>query len=374
MMEEQAGTPCRARDGKGRARARRLSRRMTLGRMAPSGAERLDASKGFVGGMTKLRLGLVLGDPCGIGPEIVAKLLARPETGARAEVLLLGDREVFAAGQRTAGVTLDVSESLIFRHVDFEGREDCPPGTVCAQAGAHALDLLRRGADLAAAGALDALVFAPLNKQAMAQGGLEQEDELRFLAQHLGCGGPVCELNAVDELWSSRVTSHIPISEVAAAITGPAIEAAAAILHRSLQNSGVAAPRIAISALNPHAGEGGRFGREEIEVIAPAVAGLRARGIDALGPLPADTVFIRAQREGFHGVVSMFHDQCQIAMKLMGFDRGVTLLAGLPFPVATPAHGTAFDIVGRGRANPEPMVRAFDMALRLAQAATPGAA
>ena len=339
--------------------------------------------------MPKPRIGLLLGDPCGIGPEVAAKLLARPDTAARAEVLVLGDRAVFAAGQRTAGVALEIPEAPepavprnppgdstggpALRHVDFVGREDCPPGTVCAQAGAHVLDLLRRGADLAAAGALDALVFAPLNKQAMAEGGLEQEDELRFLVEHLGCRGHVCELNAIDELWSSRVTSHIPISEVAAAITGPAIEAAAAILHQCLQGSGVAAPRIAISALNPHAGEGGRFGREEIEVIAPAVAAIRARGIDALGPLPADTVFVRAQREGLHGVVSMFHDQCQIAMKLMGFDRGVTVLAGLPFPVATAAHGTAFDIVGQGKANPEPMVRAFEMALRLAGAATPGA-
>ena len=330
--------------------------------------------------MSKPRIGLLLGDPCGIGPEVAAKLLARPDTAARAEVVVLGDREVFAAGQRTAGVALEIPEAparnaggAALRHIDFVGREDCPPGRVCAPAGAHVLELLRRGADLAAPGnaegALDALVFAPLNKQAMAEGGLEQEDELRFLARHLGCSGQVCELNAVDELWSSRVTSHIPISEVAAAITGPAIEAAAAILHRALQGSGVAAPKIAISALNPHAGEGGRFGREEIEVIAPAVAGLRARGIDALGPLPADTVFVRARREGWHGVVSMFHDQCQIAMKLIGFDRGVTVLAGLPFPVATPAHGTAFDIVGQGKATPEPMVRAFEMALRLVGAA-----
>ncbi|MHA1153789.1 MAG: 4-hydroxythreonine-4-phosphate dehydrogenase PdxA [Alphaproteobacteria bacterium] len=330
--------------------------------------------------MPKPRIGLLLGDPCGIGPEVAAKLLARPDTVARAAVLVLGDREVFAAGQRTAGVTLDISEASGevpegpgFRHLDFVGREDCPPGQVRAQAGVHVLDLLRRGADLAAEGALDALVFAPLNKQAMAEGGLEQEDELRFLAEFLGCREHVGELNAIDGLWSSRVTSHIPISEVAAAITGPAIEAAAAILHHSLQGSGVAAPRLAISALNPHAGEGGRFGREEIEVIAPAVEGLRARGIDAIGPLPADTVFVRAQREGLHGVVSMFHDQCQIAMKLMGFNRGVTMLAGLPFPVVTAAHGTAFDIVGQGIANPEPMVRAFDMALCLAGAASPGA-
>ncbi len=335
--------------------------------------------------MPNPRIGLLLGDPCGVGPEVAAKLLARPDTATRADVLVLGDREVFAAGQRAAEVALQIPEAPegaaprnaagpVLRHIEFVGREACPPGRVSAQAGAHVLELLRRGADLAASGALDALVFAPLNKQAMAEGGLEQEDELRFLAEHLECRNHVCELNAVDDLWSSRVTSHIPISEVAAAITEAAIGEAAAILHRTLKDSGVAAPRIAISALNPHAGEGGRFGRQEIEVIAPAVAAIRARGIYALGPLPADTVFLRAQREGLDGVVSMFHDQCQIAMKLMGFDRGVTVLAGLPFPVATPAHGTAFDIVGQGKANPEPMVRAFDMALSLAGTASANAA
>ena len=238
------------------------------------------------------------------------------------------------------------------------------------EAGAHALDLLRLAADAAARGELDAIVFAPLNKQAMMEGGLDFEDELRFLADHLACRTHVCELNTVDGLWASRVTSHIPVSEVAGQITGEAIGDAIAILERTLRASGIAAPRIAVAGLNPHAGEGGRFGREEIDVIAPAVEAARALGIDVLGPLPADTIFVRARKDGIHGIVSMYHDQCQIALKLMGFDRGVTVLAGLPFPVATPAHGTAFDIVGQGIANPVPISRAFDMALHLAGART----
>ncbi len=326
--------------------------------------------------MTKPRIGLLLGDPCGIGPEVTAKLLARPETAARADILVLGDREVFAAGQRTAGVALGVAEiedettafseeGLALRHVGFTERAACPPGKVSAAAGSHVLDLLRAGADLATRGAVDAVVFAPLNKQAMKEGGLDEEDELRFLADYLDCRTHVCELNAIDELWSSRVTSHIPISQVAAAISGDGIVEAATILHRALSAAGIATPKIAISALNPHAGEGGQFGREEIDIIAPAVAAVQNIGIDAMGPLPADTVFVRARDEGFHGVVSMFHDQCQIAMKLMGFDRGVTILAGLPFAMTTAAHGTGFDIVGRGKANDEPMARAFNMALKL---------
>ena len=330
--------------------------------------------------MTKPRIGLLLGDPCGIGPEIAAKLLARPEVAARADVLVFGDRQVFAAGQRTAGLSLEVlevpagavarnAEGVALYHMAFAGHGACAPGAVCAQAGAHALELLRTAAEAAARRDLDAVLFAPLNKQAMMEGGLEQEDELGFLVECLACRNQVCELNTVDGLWSSRVTSHVPLSQVAASITAKGIRDAVTILHETLQASGIAAPRIAVSALNPHAGEGGRFGREEIEVIGPAVAAAQARGIDALGPLPADTVFVRARWDGFHGVVSMYHDQCQIAMKLLGFDRGVTVLAGLPFPVTTPAHGTAFDIVGRGVANPEPISHAFDVALGLVGAA-----
>ena len=326
--------------------------------------------------MTKPRIGLVLGDPCGIGPEIVARLLDRPEVAARADLLVFGDRAVFAAGQKTARLSLEVPEvapeaaareagGIALRHVPFAAREACPPGAVCAQAGAHALELLRMAADAASRRELDAVVFAPLSKQAMMEGGLEQQDELSFLADYLACRGHVCELATVDGLWSSRVTSHVPLSQVAASITAKGIRDAVTILHETLQASGIEAPKIAVSALNPHAGEGGRFGREEIEVIGPAVGAARARGIDALGPFPADTVFVRARWDGFHGVVSMFHDQCQIAMKLLGFDRGVTVLAGLPFPVTTPAHGTAFDIVGQGNANPEPISHAFDVALDL---------
>jgi 4-hydroxythreonine-4-phosphate dehydrogenase len=330
--------------------------------------------------MPKPRIGLVLGDPCGIGPEIVAKLLARPEVGARADVLVFGDRRVFAAGQEIAGLSLEVPEvpagaearnagGVALRHMAFAGHDACAPGTVCAQAGAHALELLRTAAEAATRRELDAVLFAPLNKQAMMEGGLEQEDELGFLVECLACRSQVCELATVDGLWSSRVTSHVPLAQVAASITAKGIRDAVTILHEALQASGIAAPRIAVSALNPHAGEGGRFGREEIEVIGPAVAAAQARGIDALGPLSADTVFVRARWDGFHGVVSMYHDQCQIAMKLLGFDRGVTVLAGLPFPVTTPAHGTAFDIVGQGVANPEPISHAFDVALGLVGAA-----
>src|SRR6185436_765481 len=167
-----------------------------------------------------------------------------------------------------------------------------------------------------------------------------------------------------------RVTSHIPLRDVADAITADGVCAAVRIADRYLKAAGNAAPRIAVAGLNPHAGDGGTIGREEIDVIAPAVERSRAEGIDARGPLSPDTVFLAARRGDFDAVVSMYHDQGQIAMKLMGFDNGVTLHGGLPVPVATCASGTAFDIVGKGIANVEGLQAAFDLAARIAARGT----
>ena len=152
-------------------------------------------------------------------------------------------------------------------------------------------------------------------------------------------------------MWNCRVTSHIPIAEVASAITVEGILTELELADRCLREAGFDNPRIAVAGLNPHGGDGGNFGRDEITTIEPAVKAAQARGFNALGPYPADTVFVRARRGDFDAVLTMYHDQGQIAMKLMGFDRGVTLLGGFPFPICTPAHGTAYDIVGRGVAN-----------------------
>jgi 4-hydroxythreonine-4-phosphate dehydrogenase len=185
----------------------------------------------------------------------------------------------------------------------------------------------------------------------MRLGGLAHEDELRYLQEKFAVTDFVSEFNVTGALWTSRVTSHIPLRDVADAITGEGVRAAVAIADRYLKAAGIAAPRIAVAGLNPHAGDGGSIGREEIDVIAPAVERSREDGIDARGPLSPDTLFLAARRGDFDAVVSMYHDQGQIAMKLMGFDRGVTLLGGFPFPICTPAHGTAYDIAGQGVAN-----------------------
>ena len=173
-------------------------------------------------------------------------------------------------------------------------------------------------------------------------------------------------MNVLGELWTARVTSHIALAQVAALLTGERVLKAIRLADRTLHRAGYAAPRIAVAALNPHGGEGGLFGREELDIIGPAVAAAQAEGIGAEGPYPADTIFLRARRGAVDAIVCMYHDQGQIAMKLLGFDRGVTVCAGLPVVLATPAHGTAFDIAGQGVANPGALGEAIRVAARLA--------
>ena len=301
----------------------------------------------------KPRVGLLAGDPTGIGPEVAAKLLAEAETHKRAQIVLIGDRALFDGG-----------ESLPLLEVPLVVRP--PLAQVSKDAGVFTLATLRRAAQAFGAGEIDALVYAPLNKQAMKLAGLAQEDEMHFLAHELGFTGLCSEINVAANLWTTRVTSHVPLHAVADLIDETSVRNAIALVDRIMRASRATPPRIAVAGLNPHAGEGGLLGYEEIRVIGPAVAWAKAQGIDVSGPYPADTLFIAARRGDFDAVVTMYHDQGQIAMKLMGFEKGVTLHGGLPKPIATPAHGTAFDIAGKGIANVGPTREAFRLVLRLA--------
>jgi 4-hydroxythreonine-4-phosphate dehydrogenase len=231
-------------------------------------------------------------------------------------------------------------------------------------AGARVLHQLRRAVALVNDGEADAIVFAPLNKTSLHLAGMKHEDELRWFADELGYTGTTSELNILDGLWTARVTSHVGIEDVAALVTQERVVAAIELLNGVLRDSGIAAPRIGVAALNPHNGENGIFGRQEIDVIRPGVEQAKGSGIDVDGPLPADTIFL--QRERFDGIVTMYHDQGQIAMKLLGFDGGVTVQGGLPVIIATPAHGTAFGIVGKNLANPASTQNAFDIAVAVA--------
>jgi 4-hydroxythreonine-4-phosphate dehydrogenase len=281
-------------------------------------------------------------------------------------------------GQRFAGTPLEAFPVSGLRDVRYvPGRptllrvktiepNEIQVGQLSVAAGRSVLATLDHAVRAAREGVIDALVFAPLNKQAMKRAGLKHSEEMHYFAELLGYHGYFGELNVLDDLWLARVTSHIPLKEVAANLTAEGIGEAARLIDRSLREYGVARPRIVVSALNPHAGEGGMFGSEEIDTIRPAVERLRAQGLDIAGPVPADTVFIAARRGDYDAIVSMYHDQGQIAMKLLGFEGGVTVQGGLPIPIVTPAHGTAFDIAGKGVANPESIRRAFRIAANMA--------
>jgi 4-hydroxythreonine-4-phosphate dehydrogenase len=324
------------------------------------------------------RVGLLLGDPCGIGPELVAKLLGGEALDRATRTVVIGEPQVLARGQEVAGLALDIAAidrlngdrpaSVLLRGPRLDPAA-APIGEATAAAGRYVLDAFRQALGLAQAGELDAICYAPCNKQAMHLGGLALEDELRFFADVLDHKGYVGEINATGQLATTRVTSHVPLRAVADLITADAVVDAIWLAHATLRAGGNPHPRIAVAGLNPHAGEGGVFGREEIEVIAPAVARARAQQIAADGPFPSDTVFVRARDGAFDAVVTMYHDQGQIAMKLMGFERGITILAGLPVPITTPAHGTAFDIAGRGIARVDALREAYRTACRMARRA-----
>ena len=206
-----------------------------------------------------------------------------------------------------------------------------------------------------------------MQQQSLHRGGLELEDELRFFVQVLDFRGYVGEVNASDRLATTRVTSHVPLRAVAGLITEEGVLQAIRLARTTLIAAGRPHPKIAVAGLNPHAGDGGIFGREEIDVIAPAIARAQAEQIAASGPYPSDTVFVRARDGAFDAVVTMYHDQGQIAMKLLGFERGITIHAGLPIPITTPAHGTAFDIAGRGIARVDGLAQAYRTACKMAR-------
>jgi 4-hydroxythreonine-4-phosphate dehydrogenase len=327
------------------------------------------------------RLAVLLGDPAGVGPEMGVKLLAREANRSAADLLLVAPASALASGEVLAGSRLDVlalqpGEPLRFQPGRITHLVQPEPAAgrarlgECSQAaGQAALKALEAATVLAREGAVQGIVFAPLNKHSLRMAGMEEEDELRFMQGLFGVRSFTCEFNITDRLWTSRVTSHVPLKDVAALISEAAVADAVHIIDKALRRAGIERPRIAVSGLNPHAGDGGSIGREEIEIIAPAVERLRRDGLEASGPWSPDTVFIAARRGDFDAVVSMYHDQGQIAMKLMGFERGVTLHGGLPVPVATSASGSAFDIAGKGIARIEGLQHAFDLCVRIASAA-----
>ncbi len=333
--------------------------------------------------MNKPTIAYFTGDPAGVGPELTARLLADPAVAGQANVLLITSREVLQEGVAAAGTPFAFTAGTPMRKpaqdlgvpmlVQWHGLDDTgfARGEVTPKNGRFMLDGLAVGHDLCKRGIADALCFAPLNKGALRAGGMKHADELHYFCEVLDFHGPCVEFNVLEGLWTSRVTSHVPLKDVSAMLTIEKVAEGIELLSTGLKRSGIAAPRLAVCGFNPHNGDGGAFGREEIDIIKPGVKLAAGRGFAADGPFPADTIFVRATKKegGYDGVLTMYHDQGQIAMKLMGFERGVTVPGGLPMPVTTAAHGTAYDIAGKGVANTGAMKNAFELACKMGLAA-----
>jgi 4-hydroxy-L-threonine phosphate dehydrogenase PdxA len=324
------------------------------------------------------RVALLPGDMTGIGPELVARVLADGRLSDAARIVALGDRRVFELGARDAGLTLALKPVADVDAIDWNAPEiplidlgnidpaTLPRAEVSPESGRLTGDTLAEAVRLSQLGAFDAITFAPLNKAALHAGGWKFPDEHKMFAHLLGHKTYFSEMNVLDGQWMSRVTSHVSMRTALDQINHNSIIEAIELVDRTMKRAGLTRPRIAVAALNPHAGENGLFGLDEIEVIGPAGKAAAATGIDCKGPFPADTVYIKAFAGEYDSVVAMYHDQGQIATKLRGFNRGVTVTAGLETVFTTPAHGTAFDITGKGIATTGALEAAVRLAAQLA--------
>ncbi|UUP19048.1 4-hydroxythreonine-4-phosphate dehydrogenase PdxA [Nitratireductor thuwali] len=326
-------------------------------------------------------LAVSIGEPAGIGPEIViAAWLSRARLSLPS-LYVLGDPALLSARAERLGLRLPIAETSpddATRHfpdalpvVPLENRLEDTPGLPSAANAAGTIEAIRRGAEDAMAGLAAALVTCPIAKKPLYDAGFSfpgHTEYLGALAEEATGGDafPVMMLAGPD-LRTVPVTVHQALAGVPAALDKELIVKVGAILARDLETRfGIAAPRIAVAGLNPHAGEGGAMGREDIDVIAPAIAALRDQGIDAFGPLPADTMFHTAARGNYDAALCMYHDQALIPVKTLAFDDTVNVTLGLPFIRTSPDHGTAFDIAGKGIARPDSLIAAIRLAHALA--------
>ena len=322
----------------------------------------------------KINIALLLGDPSGIGPELVSKLLAN-EITKRVNIVVIGEKNILNEGDKISGNNNNLKVVNEFNQINFndgnrffldisKGKNHNYTVAKCsAEAGKSVLEALNLALDLAKQNKIQAINFGPFNKTSMIMGGNKHSDELHLMAEKLDVKNFFCEFNVVDNFWTARVTSHIPISEVPKNIKKDKIIKPIKLIHETMKLNGINNPRVAVQALNPHA----EFGVEEKNEIIPAIEEAKKLGINADGPLPCDTSFITAFKNKNHDcIVGMYHDALQSGLKAFGFDRGVTVQGGMPIPITTPAHGTAFDIAGKNLANLEPTLQSFKIALTMA--------
>lgn len=322
-------------------------------------------------------LAVLLGDSAGIGPEIVAKTSASGVLSAYCRPVIIGDNRVFEKALKA--VDLDVPHVCIQRISEADWNKTIPvldqkeqnpdeiivgqPNIECGRA---VNNMIMTACNLCLSGEIEGFCFGPFSKAAMIEAGCAFESEHHLISHIFGTTAPFGEINMLDGLMTTRTTSHIPIARVSEHLTVESIMRAITLSYSAVKSSGVEQPRIGVAALNPHCGENGRCGREELDVITPAIKKANEMGVCAEGPFPADILFIKAFNGDFDSVVTMYHDQGQIALKLKGFERGVTLAGGQPYPIATCAHGTAYDIAGKGIASTSAFENAVKITARMA--------
>ena len=336
------------------------------------------------GGARAPRIGITMGDPAGIGPEVVLKAVAEPEVLGSCVPVIVGDAQHLAHTARTLDLQCgyeivrrgepfpeDLAGPAIYHLDNITGA--VAPGVESGAAGRAAAEYIEAAVELCGSGDVDAIATAPINKRALFLGGYSFPGHTEFLA-HL-TGTPECAMAFVaSNLRIVLISTHVPLSEAIRLVEKERIARVTRLANRELKRWGIERPRIAVAALNPHGAEGGLFGVEEAAEIQPAVEACRDEGLAVSGPHSADTVFLRASRGEFDAVISCYHDQAMIPVKCLSFGEAVNVTLGLPFIRTSVDHGTAFDIAGRGVAEHSSMVAAITLAARLARADESGRA
>jgi 4-hydroxythreonine-4-phosphate dehydrogenase len=318
-------------------------------------------------------LGITMGDPTGAGPEIVVKALLSDEVAGLCKAIVVGDAAVMRAAVRIVELPVEIravsqiGEALFrpgvinvidLRNVDLE---TLVRGRVDPRGGKAAYAYVERATRLALAGEIDAVVTAPLNKEALNRAGYEYSGHTEILARLCGADEVVMMLVA-GSLRIAHVTTHVSLRKACDLITKDRILRVLELSNQATRKMGIPQPRLVVAGLNPHAGEGGLFGSEEKEHILPAIEAARRMGLDVTGPLPPDTVFLRASTGEFDVAIAMYHDQGHIPMKMVGFDRGVNVTLGLPITRTSVDHGTVFGKAGKGTARPQSMIESLKLA------------
>ena len=320
----------------------------------------------------KKNIGILLGDPSGIGPEIIIKILSH-NIVKQFNLIIVGDKNVFEKSLVISKVKKNIKFVNSIKEIEFKKRNIIffdiniknaryPIGKTSQLSGLSVLKSIDTIIELYNKKKIDGINFAPFNKTSLKLAGMKFKDELNYFKNKFKIKTYVCELNVLNNFWTARVTSHIPLKDVSKNISIENIINPIKLLNKYLKVSGLSSPKIGVQALNPHA----EFGSEEEEIIIPAIKKARGMKIKVYGPLPCDTSFVIAYKnKKYNSLVGMYHDAIQSGLKSFGFDKGVTVQGGLPIPITTPAHGTAFDIAGKNKANIKPTIESLKVLIKL---------